>query len=82
MGHWELLSSRQGPNQYYSSDYSGNDNTTAGLNKRPYLEWSHDSTECSADMPLEWSHDSTECFADMPLLRELKQLQGALASVK
>jgi hypothetical protein len=66
MGHWALLMFQQGQNYYYSSDYS-DDITTAGLNKRPYLEWPQDNTECSRDMPL---------------LREFKQLQAALATVK
>ena len=55
-----------GQNHYYSGDYS-DDNTTAGLNKRPYLEWPHDNTGRSTDMPL---------------LREFKQLQGAMVAVK
>jgi len=66
MGHWALLKSRQGRNHYFSSDYS-DDNTTAGLNKRPNMEWPHVSTECPTDMPL---------------LRAFQQLQGALAAVK
>ena len=49
MWQWALLKFRQGQNHYYSSDYS-DDNTTAGLNKRSYLEWSQDNTEFSTDM--------------------------------